>query len=133
VWPQQRLYRSALGYEDLDDYDASRREPLWQTADGPDEPLSSSPPLCRWGNRARRQEAWLTNQVLFEPFVASFEAPPEQLILDPDAIDDQTMRTARKWAPIYGCYGDYCFLLLHLSCSEQLYYFEVLGVVTSEP
>jgi Transposase DDE domain group 1 len=29
---QQRLYGLALGYEDLNDHDALRHDPLWQTA-----------------------------------------------------------------------------------------------------
>jgi hypothetical protein len=62
---QQRLYGLALGYEDLNDHDALRHDPLWQTAAERDEPLSSSATLCRWENRAGRQETWLMHRVLF--------------------------------------------------------------------
>jgi hypothetical protein len=116
---QQRLYGLALGYEDLNDHDALRHDPLWQTAAERDEALSSSSTLCRWENRAGRQEAWLMHQVLFEQFVASFEAPPEWLILDFDATDDR-VHGGQAGAYFQGYYGDYCFLPLYVFCGEQL-------------
>ena len=84
---QQRLYGLALGYEDLNDHDALRHDLVWQTAAERQEALSGSSTLCRWENRAGRKEAWLFHQVLFEQFVAGFEAPPEELILDFDPTD----------------------------------------------
>ena len=116
---QQRLYGLALGYEDLNDHDALRHDPLWQTAAERDEALSSSSTLCRWENRAGRKEAWLMHQVLFEQFVASFDAPPEELILDFDATDDRVHGT-QVGAYFHGYYGDYCFLPLYVFCGEQL-------------
>jgi hypothetical protein len=116
---QQRIYGLALGYEDLNDHDALRHDPLWQTAAERDEPLSSSSTLCRWENRAGRQEAWLMHQVLFEQFVASFEAPPEALILDFDATDDR-VHGSQVGGFFHGYYGDYCFLPLYVFCGEQL-------------
>jgi hypothetical protein len=116
---QQRLYGLALGYEDLNDHDALRHDPLWQTAAERDEPLSSSSTLCRWENRAGRKEAWLMHRVLFEQFVASFEAPPERLILDFDATDDR-VHGRQVGAYFHGYYGDYCFLPLYVFCGEQL-------------
>jgi Transposase DDE domain group 1 len=96
-----------------------RHDPLWQTAAERDEPLSSSATLCRWENRAGRKEAWLMHQVLFEQFVASFEAPPEELILDFDATDGR-VHGAQVGAYFHGYYGDYCFLPLYVFCGEQL-------------
>ena len=48
---KQRIYGLALGYEDLNDHDALRHDPLWQTAAEREEALSSSATLCRWENR----------------------------------------------------------------------------------
>jgi hypothetical protein len=62
---QQRIYGLALGYEDLNDHDGLRHDPLWQAAAERDEALGSSSTLCRWENRAGRKEAWLMHQVLF--------------------------------------------------------------------
>jgi hypothetical protein len=116
---QQRLYGLALGYEDLNDHDALRHDLVWQTAAERDEALGSSSTLCRWENRAGRKEAWLMHRVLFEQFVARFEAPPEELILDFDATDDR-VHGSQVGAYFHGYYGDYCFLPLYVFCGEQL-------------
>jgi hypothetical protein len=116
---QQRIYGLALGYEDLNDHNALRHDLVWQTAAERDEPLSSSSTLCRWENRAGRQEAWLIHKVLFEQFVGRFEAPPEALILDFDPTDDR-VHGAQVGAHFHGYYGDYCFLPLYVFCGEQL-------------
>ena len=116
---QQRIYGLALGHEDLNDHDALRHDLLWQTAAERDEALSSSSTLCRWENRAGRQEAWLMHKVLFEQFVGSFETPPEALTLDFDPTDDR-VHGAQVGAHFHGYYGDYCFLPLYVFCGEQL-------------
>jgi len=116
---KQRIYGLALGYEDLNDHDTLRHDPLWQTAAERDEALSSSATLCRWENRADRKAAWLMHQVLFEQFVGRFEAPPEALILDFDATDDR-VHGAQAKAFYHGYYGDHCFLPLYVFCGEQL-------------
>ena len=116
---QQRIYGLALGYEDLNDHDGLRRDPLWQTATERDAALGSSSTLCRWENRVGRKEAWLMHQVLFEQFVGSFEAPPEALILDVDPTDDR-VHGSQVGAYFHGYYGDYCFLPLYVFCGEQL-------------
>jgi Transposase DDE domain group 1 len=90
-----------------------------ETATERDEVLSSSSTLCGWENRAGRKEAWLMHRVLFEQFVARFEAPPEQLILDFDATDDR-VHGQQVGAFFHGYYGDYCFLPLYIFCGEQL-------------
>jgi Transposase DDE domain group 1 len=44
---QQRIYGSALGYEDLNDHDTLRSDLLWQAAADRDQLLSGSSTLCR--------------------------------------------------------------------------------------
>jgi hypothetical protein len=116
---QQRIYGLALGHEDLNDHDALRHDPLWQAAAEREEALGSSSTLCRWENRAGREEAWRMHKVLFEQFVGRFETPPEELILDLDATDDR-VHGAQVGAHFHGYYGDYCFLPLYVYCGEQL-------------
>jgi hypothetical protein len=43
----QRLYGLCCGYEDLNDHDQLRHDPLMQTAVGRADELGSSPTLCR--------------------------------------------------------------------------------------
>ena len=85
---RQRVYALALGYEDLNDHQTLRADPGLQTAVERDEPLASSPTLCRWENRADRDAAWAIHRVLVERFIASHQRPPRRLILDFDATDD---------------------------------------------
>lgn len=85
---RQRVYGLALGYEDLNDHETLRTDPALQTAVDRDEPLASSPTLCRWENRADRPQAWRMHEVLVERFIASPPQPPQRLILDFDPTDD---------------------------------------------
>jgi hypothetical protein len=115
---RQRLYGLAQGYEDLNDHDTLRHDLAWQTAVERDQPLASSPTLCRLENRADRQSAWAVHQVLVEQFLASFAQPPTELILDFDATDDR-VHGQQEGRFFHGYYGDYCFLPLYVFCGEQ--------------
>jgi len=116
---RQRIYGLALGYEDLNDHATLRDDLLWQSAVDRDSPLASSPTLCRLENRVNRRAAWEIHKVLVEQFIASFEAPPEELILDFDATDDRVHgNQAGRFFHAY--YGDWCFLPLYVFCGEQL-------------
>ena len=116
---RQRVYAMCLGYEDLNDHDTLRNDPLIQTALGKDQPLASSPTLCRFENRMGRQEARALHQVLIDQFIASYSKPPEELILDFDATDDAVHgRQAGRF--FHGYYDHYCFLPLYVFCGDQL-------------
>ena len=86
---RQRLYGLCLGYEDLNDQDHLRRDLAWQTAAERDEPLASSPTLCRWENRADRKVGWRVQELLVEQFIRSFTQAPAELGLDFDSTDDR--------------------------------------------
>ena len=116
---RQRLYGLCTGYEDLNDHDTLRDDVAWQTVVERDEPLASSPTLCRWENRADRPSAWLVHQIFLERFIASFQTPPAELILDFDATDDR-VHGQQAGRFFHGYYGDYCFLPLYVFCGEQL-------------
>jgi len=116
---RQRIYGLAQGYEDLNDHDTLRHDLAWQTAVQRDEPLASSPTLCRLENRADRKVAWTVHKVLVEQFIASFAQPPTELILDFDATDDR-VHGQQEGRFFHGYYGGYCFLPLYVFCGEQL-------------
>jgi hypothetical protein len=82
----QRIFGIALGYEDLNDHDELRRDPLFsvlaEQTPGPDEPLASSPTLCRLENRVARKALADMSGVFVEQFIASFDQPPEEVVLD---------------------------------------------------
>jgi hypothetical protein len=116
---RQRIYGLALGYEDLNDHDTLRKDLAWQSAVERGEELASSPTLCRLENRADRQSAWAISRVLVEQFIASFKAPPSELVLDFDATDDR-VHGLQQGRFFHGYYGDWCFLPLYVFCGEQL-------------
>lgn len=89
----QRIHGIALGYEDLNDHQTLRSDPVMQTLAErvPDEesPLASPATLCRFENRITRQCLARMSGVLVDQFIASFKRPPKELILDFDATDDR--------------------------------------------
>jgi len=119
----QRIFGIALGYEDLNDHQTLRDDPLFQTITerGIDEqlPLASPPTLCRLENRVSRESLVQMAEVFVEQFIASHKTPPKELILDFDATDDPVHgnQVSRFF---HGYYDHYCFLPLYVFCGEQL-------------
>ena len=116
---RQRIYGIALGYEDLNDHDTLRHDLAWQTAVERDEPLASSPTLCRLEARASRRSAVAMHAVLVEQFIHGFKSAPSELVLDFDATDDR-VHGLQEGRFFHGYYGDWCFLPLYVFCGEQL-------------
>ena len=116
---QQRVYGICLGYEDLNDHERLRTDPLLQTALGRDQALASPSTLCRFENRMGRAEALAIHEVLIETFIASHAAAPQELILDFDATDD-AVHGRQEGRFFHGYYDRYCFLPLYVFCGEQL-------------
>lgn len=119
----QRVFGIACGYEDLNDHAALRHDPLWQALaeydPDPDQPLASAPTLCRLENRAGRAALVRMAAVLVEQFVASFDRPPEHLILDFDATDDP-VHGRQEGRFFHGYYDGYCYLPLYVFCGDRL-------------
>jgi hypothetical protein len=119
----QRICGIALGYEDLNDHDTLRTDPVMQVLAerAPDDahPLASPPTLCRFENRITRQSLSRMSGVLVDLFIASFKRPPKQLILDFDATDDR-VHGDQEAKFFHGYYDHYCFLPLYVFCGERL-------------
>ncbi len=116
---RQRLYAIALGYEDLNDHEALRRDVALQTAVERDQLLASASTLCRFENRADGETAWRLHEVLLDQFIGSFKRPPKKLILDFDATDD-AVHGEQDGRFFHGFYNHYCFLPLYVFCGDQL-------------
>ena len=119
----QRIFAIAMGYEDLNDHDSLRNDPLLQlvTERGMNErqPLASASTLCRFENRIDRKALAKMAEVFVEQFIASHSSPPEQIILDFDATDDP-VHGNQEGRFFHGYYDNYCFLPLYVFCGEQL-------------
>ena len=115
----QRLYGLCCGYEDLNDHDRLRHDPLLQTAVGKVEPLASSPTFSRLENRASRADIVALNQVLIEQFIATHPKAPAELILDIDA-SDVPLHGDQELSEFHGYYDHYCYLPLYVFCGQAM-------------
>ena len=119
----QRVLGIACGYEDLNDQQSLRVDPLLQLATqrgiDPKKPLASPPTLCRLENRVTRRDLARMAEVFVEQFIASHPQPPKRLVLDFDATDDPVHGT-QEGRFFHGYYNEYCFLPLYVFCGEQL-------------
>jgi hypothetical protein len=119
----QRVFGLACGYEDLNDHQGLRHDPLWQALaerpPDPDAPLASAPTLCRLENRAGRRALFDMSRVLVEQFIASHGEPPECLVLDFDATD-APVHGHQEGRFFHGYYDHHCFLPLYVFAGDQL-------------
>src|SRR5271156_4720633 len=125
----QRIYGLALGYEDLNDHEQLRSDPLLALLSGKrdlDEPLAGKSTLNRLelvGRTGRYHKisysAPALDRLLGDLFLESHSSAPDQVVLDLDATD----------IPVYGhqperffhgYYGSYCYLPLYLFAGDQL-------------
>ena len=115
---KQRVFAIAQGWEDLNDHDNLRNDPLLQSAAGEIKALASAPTLCRMEARADRAAAIGLNKLLVKKFIESFEEPPEEIVLDFDATDD-AVHGRQEGRFFHGYYDHYCFLPLYVFCGSQ--------------
>jgi hypothetical protein len=119
----QRITAIALGYEDLNDHQTLRADPVLQVVAGrPPEAeltLASPPTLCRLENRVARPTLVKIAEVLVDQFLAAQPTPPEHLILDFDATDDR-VHGKQEGRFFHGYYDHHCFLPLYVFCGDEL-------------
>ena len=113
---RQRVYQIAAGYEDCNDADRLRSDPILKVAAGrrpeSDADLASQPTLSRFENSVGRRELYRLAQVPFEVFVARHQAaPPRRIILDLDVTDDET-HGQQQLTFFHGHYDQHCYLPL---------------------
>ena len=119
----QRIIAIACGWEDLNDHERLRVDPLMQIVSGrgvdDQQPLGSCPTLCRLENRVTHKTCVELSRLLVELFIESFDAPPEELTLDFDATDDP-VHGEQEGRFFHGFHGGYCFLPLYVFCGTKL-------------
>lgn len=119
----QRIFGIALGYEDLNDHQSLREDPLFQVLSErgvrADLPLASPPTLCRLENRVDRRALGQIAEVFVETFLRSQTPAPEELILDFDPTNDP-VHGNQEMRFFHGYYDQYCFLPLYVFCGSQL-------------
>ncbi len=119
----QRVTAIALGYEDLNDHQDLRVDPILQLAAGKppevDLALASPPTLCRLENRVDRKALVKVAEALLDQFIAAHPTPPAHLILDFDATDD-LVHGKQEGRFFHGYYDHHCFLPLYVFCGDEL-------------
>ncbi len=129
----QRIYGLALGYEDLNDHEQLRQDPLLAVLAGKrdlGEPLAGkstlnrleltpvgSPAAERYNKISYSAEA--LDKLLVDLFLEAHPRAPREIVLDLDATD--TPLHGRQEARFFhGYYGHYCYLPLYVFCGDHL-------------
>ena len=138
----QRVYGLALGYEDLNDHDQLRSDPLLAVLIGKAEPqgtdrrrqqdqgkagagkstlnrLELTPEdanaRARYKKIVYRQQA--LDELLTDLFLEAHAEPPSRIVLDVDATDDP-VHGNQEGRFFHGYYREYCYLPLYIVCGE---------------
>src|SRR5580692_9466369 len=125
----QRIYGLALGYEDLNDHEQLRWDPLLGLLSGKrelDEPLAGKSTLNRLEltGRSKRYHkiSYSTesmDRLLTDVYLESHAAPPAQIVLDLDATDIP-LYGHQPERFFHGYYDSYCYLPLYIFAGDQL-------------
>jgi len=131
----QRIFGIALGYEDLNDHDELRKDPMMAVLAGKMEseredcaPVAGKSTLNRLELHTRAGSSpyhkIVVDEAAFERlfvdlFLDSFKKPPTEILLDLDATD-APLHGEQEDRFFHGYYGNYCYLPLYIFCGKQL-------------
>jgi len=140
----QRVYGLALGYEDLNDHDELRNDPLLAVMVGKEDPTGKDrirkrdkgKPLAgkstlnrleltpvRANSKSRYKKITINrlavDEFFTDVFLQSYDKPPSTIVLDLDATDD-SIHGHQLGRFFHGYYGNYCYLPLYIFCGEHL-------------
>jgi DDE family transposase len=138
---RQRILGLALAYEDLNDHDELRTDPLLATVVGKADPTGNDrrqeqdrgKPLAgkstlnrlEWGavkqDRYRKiaVDSEAVDRFFVDVFLSAHLTAPAQIILDLDATDDP-LHGEQEGRFFHGYYGGYCYLPLYIFCGPHL-------------
>lgn len=110
---RQRVYQICNGYEDCNDADDLRRDPMFKLAVGrlPEtgEDLASQPTLSRLENSVSRRDLWHIAEFFVALFFRQYrQAKPKRIVLDFDATDDPT-HGQQQFSGFNGHYDEHCY------------------------
>jgi DDE family transposase len=127
----QRVYGLALGYEDLNDHEQLRHDPLLGVLAGKAEPgkeaLAGKSTLNRMElgdgtpNRYKKITFWreAIDDLLVDVFLEAHSAAPEQIVLDIDTTDF-AIHGGQEGRFYHGYYDHYCYLPLYVFAGEHV-------------
>ena len=127
----QRVYGLALGYEDLNDHEQLRHDPLLGMLVGKAEPgkevLAGKSTLNRMElgdgtpDRYKKITFWrdAIDDLLVDIFLEAHSAAPEQIVLDIDTTD-LAIHGEQEGRFYHGYYDHYCYLPLYVFAGEHV-------------
>ena len=127
----QRIYGLALGYEDLNDHEQLRHDPVLGVLAGKAEPgeqaLAGKSTLNRMElgdgrpDRYKKITFWrdALDDLLVDVFLEAHTAAPEQIVLDIDTTD-LALHGEQEGRFYHGYYDHYCYLPLYVFAGEQV-------------
>lgn len=140
----QRIFGIALGYEDLNDHDDLRRDTLFSTIVGKEEPTGcdrrqDSDTGCALASKSTLNRLELTpadsdNSNRYKKVVADFDKipplfvkyflqtktiVPKEIVIDADPSDDP-LHGNQEGRFYHGYYGCYCYLPLFICCGDDI-------------
>ena len=140
----QRIYGLCLGYEDLNDHDQLRADPMLAIAVDKADPLGES--RRQAGDRGKALAGKCTlnrleltgaqvdgqerykkivmdgdtiDRWMVDAFLAAHDTAPEEIVVDLDATDDP-IYGQQEGRFFHGYYRHYCYLPLYIFCGEHL-------------
>lgn len=133
----QRVFGLALGYEDLNDHDQLRVDPMLGLLVGRESlsPLAGKSTLNRLeltpagadaSSRYKKVEVRTDSmeRLFIDLFIQSHRTPPSEVVLDFDSTDDP-IHGHQEGRFFHGYYGNYCYLPLYVFCGNQLLWAEL--------
>jgi hypothetical protein len=126
----QRIYGLALGYEDVNDHEQLRIDPLFQVLAGReqmDRSLAGKSTLNRMElgagvpDRYKKITYWKEgiDELLTQLFIETHQQAPAEVILDIDTTD-LPLHGKQEGRFFHGYYDEYCYLPLYVFCGEQI-------------
>jgi hypothetical protein len=126
----QRIYGLALGYEDINDHEQLRKDPLFGVLAGREEvdtALAGKSTLNRMElgagtkDRYKKITFWkeAIDELLVKVFLESHKQAPDRIILDVDTTD-LPLHGKQEGRFFHGYYDSYCYLPLYIFCGEQV-------------
>jgi hypothetical protein len=145
----QRVLAQVQGYEDLNDHDTLRDDPLLALASGKRDlvgdkrarrrdrghALAGKSTLNRWERTpAEATAAWRYHKIVYDGeaipsvfidhFLDAHGRPPARIVLDLDATDDP-LHGQQEGRFFHGYYRHYCYLPLYIFCGEFVLWAEL--------
>ncbi len=114
---KQRTFQIACGYEDGNDCNELRSDPVFKLCAGKlpetDSDLASQSTMCRLENSISNSELYRIAKAFADVFIGSYQKEPGLIILDCDDTNNNT-HGDQQLALFNNYYGEYCYMPLHI-------------------